>query len=67
MGGITIVKPLSEDFDGGLGAVFLFHGHIHVVHKQDELFARRGAKHTFSSLFAFGINQIYWNMIGAFD
>ena len=55
-GGPTIVKPLSEDFDGGLGTVFLFHGHVHIVDKDHRFTTGRRAQQCLSFLLQFAFN-----------
>ena len=42
----TEVHPLSDEFDGGLGAVHLPRRHVEVVYEEDEVLAKGRAKHT---------------------
>ena len=42
----TEVHPLSDEFDGGLGAVHLPRWHVEVVDEEDKVLAKGRAKHT---------------------
>mmetsp|Transcript_8240 Transcript_8240/g.18063 ORF Transcript_8240/g.18063 Transcript_8240/m.18063 type:complete len:649 (-) Transcript_8240:407-2353(-) len=53
-----VVEPLAQDLDGRLRAVLLLHGHIDVVHEDDELLARRGPVHALAALLRLRVDQV---------
>ena len=53
-----VVEVLAQEFDGGLGSVFLLFGHVQVVHKNDAALSNRRTVDSAAALIEFAVDCV---------
>ena len=54
----SLIEKLSDEFDGGLGSIFLFGGHVKIIDEEDAEILWLGSVLSFSDFIQFPIDDV---------